>query len=79
VKSETPATQATAVVALTNLIKEARTNKSDDYSDIIQKVAKAEIEISEEAQNYARYPIAKLVSPSDEAQSTIGDADEDEE
>ncbi|MCC6276790.1 MAG: hypothetical protein IT289_02615 [Oligoflexia bacterium] len=76
-KSETPSEQATALVALTNLVIEARANQTDDYSDVMKMVAEANLEVSEEAQDFARYPLKKLISPSLEAKRSLGEPEEE--
>jgi hypothetical protein len=70
-QSPDPAVQATVFVALTNLVTEARAAKKADYKATLQKIADANLVVSDEARNYARYPIRKIISPSVEAKAVL--------
>lgn len=63
--------QAGAMVALTNLVTEVRSMKRPELKDILQKIANANLTISEAAQKYASDPMERLVSPSSEAQVAL--------
>lgn len=66
-----PAEQASALVALTNWVVEAKNLPQDEMGATLQKIATADIEISDDARAYGREPLKTLVSPSDEAKVAL--------
>ena len=69
--SQTPSDQAGATVALTNLVTEIKSLKRSELREVLQKIADANISVSDQARHYAQDPMEKIVSPSDEAQSAL--------
>lgn len=70
-KNASPADQASGLVALTNLVIEAREMKRENFKSMLEKISKAEIEISEEARIWGREPLKNLISPSAEAKAAL--------
>ncbi|MBK9294263.1 MAG: hypothetical protein IPM57_07440 [Oligoflexia bacterium] len=70
-KSVAPSDEASALVALTNLVIEARQMTKEDFKPQLEKVVKADIEISDEARNFGREPLKNLISPSLEAKASL--------
>ncbi len=63
--------QAAALVALTHWVIEARNLPQEEVGAELQKIASAEIEISDEAIAYGREPVKELNSPSEEAKVAL--------
>ncbi|MDZ4677411.1 MAG: hypothetical protein SGI74_07860 [Oligoflexia bacterium] len=73
VNSPNIAEQATAMVALTNLVIEVRVLKNDELKATLQKIADADLQISEGVNKYAKQPLlgADLISPSKQAKAAL--------
>lgn len=69
--SSSASDQAGGMVALTNLVTEVRALKRPELRPILQKIADANLKISEDAQKYAADPMEQLVSPSAEAVNAL--------
>jgi hypothetical protein len=69
--AEDGARKATAIVALTNLVTEIKPQRSN-YKDVLSEIRDARIEVSKDASDYANDPVHKLISPSSEAELTLG-------
>lgn len=69
--NSSPADQATALMALTNWVIEARHLPEEEMKATLEKVASAQIEISDEAREFGREPLERMVSPSEEAQLAL--------
>lgn len=69
--SPAPSDQAGALVALRNLVVEAKGMKRPELKATLQKIAAANLQISEAAKKYAGEPMESLTSPSIEAASAL--------
>lgn len=71
VKSSQACDQATSLVALGNLVVEAR-NLKEEGKAVLKKIADSKIEVSQEAREYGREPLKNFISPSEQASIALG-------
>jgi hypothetical protein len=73
VHASTIAAQATAMVALTNLVVEARALKREELKETLQKIADADLQISDDLNKWVRQPLLgeDLISPSQQAKKAL--------
>ncbi len=66
-----PSDQASALVALTNWVVEARHLPEDQVQPTLEVIAKSDFQISDAARDFGREPLEHLISPSEEAKAAL--------
>ena len=76
-QSDNPSDQASALLALTNLVVEVRSiyahekEAQPDLKALLYRIRDAKLKVSDNAKRYAHEQVSELVSPSDEAGSAL--------
>ena len=70
-QSSNPVDSATALEGLKNIVIEAKHLSKPEMKPVLQKIAAAHLEVSDEAREYGQEPLENLVSPSEAAKTAL--------